>query len=337
MRDVTMVEDPDTEAWLAKFGDIIIAYMKNRAADPFMEWFHRKNSEGFFSDDLERVLTILIDARFDQMTTAEKALENTKTAVEVSCLKKVVGEDELPLLIPRQYFTAEKWTESFVRALPNLHAIARRIVAQKSWKANELFDLLLNEVRTHYLGVKTTRLAVRWLHELVPDLEIDMSTYEIPIDRLVYRVSCRLGLIDPNIEKYSGRGSVADVKIQALVKRLLPEKQWFFDEPLWSSGRRAINGGHCYPRNPSCGGCLFESICPRRFIECDPAQLGMETRYTRTMYTPSTVLQKNLARTVTQKQTEFAEFVEELEKKGIRGEEWREKMKQWQREHSESG
>jgi hypothetical protein len=332
-----MKESLDTETWLAKFRDVIITYMRNRKPDPFMKWFHRKDSNGFYSDDFERVLTILIDARFDQMTTAEKALENTKTAVEAGCLKKAVGQNELPSLIPRQYFAAEEWTESFVRALPNLHLMARRIAAQKSWRAYELFDLMLDEIRAPYLGVKTTRLAVRWLHELVPNLEIDMTTYEIPIDRLVYRVSCRLGLLDPNIEKYSARGSVADVKIQALVKRLLPEKPWFFDEPLWSSGRKAINGGHCYPRNPSCSGCLFESICPRRFAECDPAELGMEAGFARMARRPVTILQENLARTVTQKQTEFAEFVEKLKQKGIRGEEWREKMKEWQREHPESG
>jgi hypothetical protein len=40
--------------------------------------------------------------------------------------------------------------------------------------------------------------------------------------------------------------------------------------------------------------------------------------------------------TVTQ-QAEFAKFVEGLKQKGIQGKEWREKMKQWEREHRESG
>lgn len=334
-----MEERANTKIWLARLRDIIVAYMRNRAPDPFMEWFRHKDSRGFFADDFERVLVILIDARFDQMTTAEKALENTKMAVEANCLKKAIEPDKLPLLIPRQYFTAEGWTESFIMALPNLHRIARRIVAQKSWNANDLFDLMLHEIRARYLGVKTTRLAVRWLHELVASLDINMATYEIPIDRLVYRVSCRLGLINPNTDKYSGRRSIADVKIQTLVKRLLPDRPWFFDEPLWSSGRKAVNGGHCYPRNPNCKGCIFESICSKRFLDSDPAKIGMETKPIRGLpkkRSAPTSTKKSQAPTMTQKQAEFAKFVEELKKKGTKGEEWREKMKQWRREHSES-
>jgi hypothetical protein len=330
-----MTQEPDHN-WMKRFREIILVYNENRAPDPFMIWFRQKDSAKFFANDFERVLVILVDARFNQMTTADKALLNTKAAVEVGCLKRVIDLDKLPLLIPRQYSTREEWTESFIKALPNLHAIARRIVAQKRWNAVELFDLMLQQIRAHYLGVKTTRLAVRWLHELVHSLNIDMTTYEIPIDRLVYRVSCRLGLLDPNTEKYSGQGSVADVKIQTLVKRLLSGKQWFFDEPLWSTGRKRINGGHCYPQNPSCTGCIFENMCPRRFLDFDPAALGMETPLTRGRPKPATVSHKNPMPTVTQ-QAEFAKFVEGLKQKGIQGKEWREKMKQWEREHRESG
>jgi hypothetical protein len=327
-----MAREPDHE-WMKRFREIILAYNENRISDPFMIWFRQKDSAKFFVDDFERVLVILINARFDQMTTADKALLNTQTSVEAGCLKRVIELSELPLLIPRQYFSQENWNESFVKALPNLHAIARRIVAQKKWTANELFDLMLKEIRAQHLGVKTTRLAVRWLHELVPSLDIDMATYEIPIDRLVYRVACRLGLIHPNTEKYSGRGSLADVKIQALVRKLLPDKQWFFDEPLWSTGRKPINKGHCYPQNPSCGGCIFESICLRRFLDFDPAVLGMETGLTHDGLKPAKVSYKSRIPTVTERQAEFAKFVEGLKQKGIRGREWREKMEQWQREH----
>lgn len=51
------------------------------------------------------------------------------------------------------------------------------------------------------MGVKTTRLAIRWLHELIPELKIDMSDSEVPVDRNLYRVAARLGLIDPNPDK----------------------------------------------------------------------------------------------------------------------------------------
>jgi hypothetical protein len=38
---------------------------------------------------------------------------------------------------------------------------------------------------------------------------------------------------------------------------------------------------------------------------------------------------------IAQKQIEFAKFVEELKKKGVKGDEYRENVKQWQREHRE--
>ena len=323
--------------WLEQFRNIILAYNKKRQPDPFMRWFRDKEVQGFFADDVQKVLAVLVDARFDQMTTAEKALANTKMVVQAGCLKGAVRLKTLPVLIPRQYLSPEAWTESFVSALPNLQTIALRIVAQKNWRAFKLCDLMLCEIKTPYLGIKTTRLAIRWLYELLPFLSIDMESYEIPIDRLVYRVSCRLGLLDPNTDKYSGQGSNADVKLQTLVKRLLPGKQWIFDEPLWSTGRKAVNGGHCYPVNPSCGGCIFEAICPRKFLDFDPAEIGMVTGNTivRTGSKSFSGSSENPRKTITLQQIEFAKFVEELKQKGVTGEQWREQMNRWRREHPE--
>jgi len=64
--------------WLNDFKNIILRYNKHRISDPFMAWFRRKDKKGTFASNFERVLIILIDAWFDQQTTAEKALENTK-------------------------------------------------------------------------------------------------------------------------------------------------------------------------------------------------------------------------------------------------------------------
>lgn len=320
----------DLTEWETKLKDIIILYTGNRKPDPFMKWFKQKDSEGFFAGDFERVLTILIDARFDQKTTAEKALEYTQAVVQMGVLKSLVARSELPLLVPREKMTAEKWTALFCSSLSSLHELAKRIVDQGEWDAAELLRLMKYEFKVPYLGVKTSRLAVRWLHELVPRIKIDMFTYSIPVDSLVYRVCCRLGVIDPNSDKYHGEGSPADVKIQAFVRRIWPEKSWLLDEPFWSAGRRPERGGHCFPQNPNCHGCLFESICPRKLLDTDPVKLGMEAPNTRKWLTPVAFQKKPV---ITQRQTEFAKFVEGLEQKGIRGEEWREKVKQWQREH----
>lgn len=94
--------------WLDNFRKIIVEYHKNRAPDPFMVWFRRKNAEGFFADEFEKVLAILIDARFDQRTTAENALQNTQKVVKLGALKrKFIAATELDYLIPRQNLTGE--------------------------------------------------------------------------------------------------------------------------------------------------------------------------------------------------------------------------------------
>ena len=323
----------DPKKWLSEFRKIIINYTENRAPDPFMIWFRQQDSEGFFSNDCERVLVILIDARFDQRTTADKALQNTITVVKVGALKRSLTREELPLLIPRQNVTAKKWAGLFYTSLPKLHGLAKQIVERREWDAANLINFMLYDSkgkrRVPYFGIKTVRLATRWLHELVPTLRIDMRSYKIPVDSLIYRVSCRLGIIDPKTDKYFGEDSPADLKIQAFVKQIFPDKPYILDEPLWSTGRRAIDGGHCFPQNPNCNGCLFESICPRNYVKINPAKLDMDAALTSQFKRVPTPKEK----VVIERQAKFAKFVEKLKQEGIRGEEYRTKIMQWYREH----
>jgi hypothetical protein len=167
---------------------------------------------------------------------------------------------------------------------------------------------------------------------LVSSVKIDMLTYKIPIDSLVYRVWSRLGLIDPYVDKYSGENSPADVKVQAFVSKVFPQKPWLLDESLWSTGRQPDKGGHCFPKHPNCDGCLFESICRRRFLDADPSSLGMEVSNAERQPT-----YKPRQQEVTSEQAEFAKYVEDLKQKGVKGEEYREKIVQWQREHRKVG
>jgi len=242
-----------------------------------MTWFREKDGEDAFANDFERILIILIDARFDQQTTAERALENTKRVFRAGVLKRQLDRNEVPVLIPRQRTTAEKWTEFFYLAIPRLYRLSREILRKKIWASQELLDLMSSSYfKVPYLGVKTSRLAVRWLHELVPNLEIDMHNFRIPVDRLVYRVACRLGIVNPHIDKYYGERSPGDLKIQAFAKTLFPGDPWFIDEPLWSTGRQASKGGHCYPTHPKHEGCLLEPICSKKFSDFDPSEIGME-------------------------------------------------------------
>jgi hypothetical protein len=322
-----------SEKWLSEFRRIILQYNENRVSDPFMDWFRDKDKAGFFVTDFERVLAILIDSRFDQRTTAENALRNTQDVVECGALKNFsLAPSELPLLIPRQSKTAKAWTELFCDALPSLHKLAEKILAKKKWQVNDLFKLILFDYRVPYLADKTSRLAVRWLHELVDYLEIDMRNYEIPVDSLVYRVASRLGIIDPNVDKYYGNGSPADLRIQSFVQLLFPEKPWIMDEPLWAAGRRPEKGGHCFPTDPSCEGCIFNSLCPKKFTDFAPESVGMESASNSKVHTPEA---KKRVKSPSEKQLAFASYVEELKQKGITGESYREKIAQWQREHKD--
>ena len=263
--------------WKDSIREIILEYNKHRISDPFMTWFRQKDKEKAFANDFERILIILIDARFDQQTTADKALENTRRVFEAGVLKRQLDRSEIPSLIPRQRMTAEKWTNLFYVAIPRLYRLATEIGRKRTWTAQELLRLMhSSRFKVPYLGVKTSRLAVRWLYELVPNLKIDMQDFKVPVDRLVYRVACRLGIINPRVDKYYGEGSPADLKIQTLAKTLFPNDPWFLDEPLWSTGRQASKGGHCYPTHPRHDGCIFETICQKKFNEFDPSGIGMQ-------------------------------------------------------------
>lgn len=264
--------------WLDNFRKVIVEYHKDRAPDPFMFWFRKKNAESFFADDFEKLLTILIDARFDQRTTAENALQNTQKVVELGALKrKSISAKELDYIIPRQHLTGETWAYLFRVSLPKLHELAKRIVSEESWDAQELLKLMLHDYKVPYMGVKTSRLAIRWLYELMPQLKIDMRSYTIPVDTLVYRVSCRLGIINPYYDRYSGENSPADVKIQSFAKSIFPNEPHLLDEPLWATGRQADKGGYCFSTNTDCQKCLFNSICKRKFRNVDPSKIGMYT------------------------------------------------------------
>ena len=260
-----------------EFRKIILEYNKHRISDPFMTWHRQKDGEKAFANDFERILMILIDARFDQQTTADKALENTKRVFKSGVLKRQLDRSEIPLLIPRQRKTAEQWTNLFHLAIPRLYRLSKVILRKRTWTAQELLRLMRSShFRVPYLGVKTSRLAVRWLYELVPNLKIDMLDFKVPIDRLVYRVSCRLGIIDPYVDRYYGERSPGDLKIQVFAKTLFPSNPWLLDESLWSTGRQASKSGHCYPTHPRHEGCIFETICPKKYNEVDPSEIGMQ-------------------------------------------------------------
>jgi len=146
-----------------------------------------------------------------------------------------------------------------------------------------------------------------------------------------------LGIIDPHTDKYFGKRSPADVKIQAFAKALFPNDPWFLDEPLWSSGRQPSDGGHCTPRSPHHNGCIFEKICPRRYTDFDPSEIGIESDRITGCRTTSSYRQKNKTKELTDRQKRFREFVQKLREQGARGEEYRRKIAEWSETNSQRG
>ena len=321
---------PVNNEWLDRFRNIILRYNKKRISDPFMAWFREQNQKGVLASNFERILIILVDARFDQQTTAEKALENTKRVFKAGVLKKQPKRNEIPLLIPRRRMTAERWTDLFHAAVPKLYRLVMRIGEKREWSAEELLGLMRSaSYKVPYLGIKTSRLAVRWLHELVSDLKIGMSDFKVPIDVLVYRVASRLGLIDPQVDKYYGEGSPADLKIQSFAKMLFPDNPWFLDEPLWSTGRQPSEGGHCFPTFPDHKGCIFEGICPKKYVDFDPSKIGMEPSLKTGCRITTSYSRRVKVRKLTDRQERFSEFVQQLKEQGVTGEEYRRKITEW--------
>lgn len=254
----------------------ILQYRKHRISDPFISWFRERDSADGFSSAFEKILVVLIDARFNQQTRAEHALDNTKRMSKAGALRRVIERDEVPLLIPRQRMTPENWTDLFFTSQRRLRQLAKRIEAKQRWSASTLLACMRSrDYKVPNLGLKTSRLAVRWLHELIPELDIDVSDFKIPIDARAYRVASRLGIIDPKVDTYAGAGNPADRKIQAFASTLFPDDPWFLDEPLWSTSRQPSEGGHCNPITPQCQGCIFDEICPKRYVDVNPSEMSI--------------------------------------------------------------
>lgn len=243
--------------------------------DPFIQRYRDVVSANPGIDVRLRILLILVNARFDQGTVAERAMENTRRIFESGLLNRdAVSLEELPPLNTRQRVSVDRWRMLFHHSLPKLRELSSEIAGSSTWTAGALLRSITS-ARIPYFGPKTARLAVRWLSELVVDLTVDMSDSEVPVDSLVYRVAARLGLIDPELDKYWGPTSPAHQKIQQAARQLFPRNPSLVDEPLWMMGRQPRNGGFCYPKRPSCdSGCLFSALCPRLYADHDPSDLG---------------------------------------------------------------
>jgi hypothetical protein len=106
-------------------------------------------------------------------------------------------------------------------------------------------------------------------------VEVDFSDTPIVIEKGLYRVASRLGIVDPHSDYYQGRSSTGDTKIQSFAKAAFPQDPWKVEEPMAWMGRGEEEGGHCFPIQPWCEGCFFETFCPKLCAHFDPSENGM--------------------------------------------------------------
>ena len=258
-------------SWIENFKDTVeIFYQKPR--DIFSMWFEECHKEGRFINSLHAILTILIHSRFDQGNQSIQALENTQRVFRIVVQPNLLLE-EIPPLEGTTFESGEVWKGLFHRALPKIQQIGNAILEKGKWNAFDLERLI--QVIPH-MGHQNSRLAIRSMHELIPDIvEVDFFNTPIVIEENLYRVASRLGILDPHFDSFQGRNSMGDIKIQSFANTVFPENPAKIEEPMAWMGMEEERGGHCFPTQPRCEGCLFETFCPKLHLHFNPSEKGM--------------------------------------------------------------
>jgi hypothetical protein len=265
--------EPVPFPWIEEFKKSIESYSQKHP-DPFSCWFQSQQEKSEFKDGFHSLITILIHARFDQTDEPLKALENTQRVFTLA-LNPNTAPAPIPALEGTGFFTGEQWRDLFSRALPKLQQVCHGILERRKWEAFEIQRLI--QVIPH-MSEKSSRKSVRWISDLTPAVvDIDFATLSVSIDENVYRVACRLGVVDPHFDFYQGRNSMGDRKIQAFAVSAFPKNPSRIEDPMTWIGRTE-EGGHCFPSEPQCQGCLFEAFCQKLCLHFDPSEKGMSHR-----------------------------------------------------------
>jgi hypothetical protein len=258
-------------SWIEYFR-VAVETFYQKPRDIFSIWFEECRKEGEFKNSLHALLTILVHSRFDQGNQSIKALENTQRVFRLIIQLNLLL-DEIPPLEGTPFVSGEVWRDLFHRALPKVQQIGNAILEKNKWNAFDLERLI--QVIPH-MGHPNSRMAIRWINELIPDVvEVDFSDTPISIGEGLYRVASRLGIVDPHFDYYQGRNSMGDIKIQSFAKMAFPQDPVKVEEPMAWMGRGEERGGHCSPIQPRCEGCLFETFCPKLYVHFNPSEKGM--------------------------------------------------------------
>jgi hypothetical protein len=264
-------ESPPYFSWIETFKDTVEKFYQI-PRDIFSMWFEECRKEERFINSLHVLLTILVHSRFNQGSQFLQALENTQRVFNMVVQSNLLLE-EIPSLEGTPFESGEVWKDLFHRALPKIQQIGKAILEKSEWNAYDLERLI--QVIPH-MGHQNSRLAIRSIHELIPDIvKVDFPNTPIVIEESLYRVASRLGIVDPHFDTFQGKNSMGDVKIQSFASMVFPENPVKVEEPMTWMGMEEERGGHCFPTQPRCEGCLFETFCPRLYLHFNPSEKGM--------------------------------------------------------------
>ena len=258
-------------SWIGYFRNAVETFYQT-PHDIFSIWFEECRKKGEFENSLHGLLTILVHSRFDQGSQSNKALENTRKLFRLIVQPNLLL-DEIPPLEGTSFVSGEVWRDLFQRALPKVHQIVNAIIEKNKWNVFDLERLI--RVIPH-MGNQNSPMAIRWINELIPDVaEIDLSNAPITIGEGLYRVAARLGIVDPHLDYYQGRNSIADTKIRSFAIAAFPHNPLKVEKPMSWMGGGEERGGHCFPIQPWCDGCVFKTFCPRLYLDFNPSEKGM--------------------------------------------------------------
>jgi hypothetical protein len=261
-------------SWMEEFRNSIEAY-SNKLQPIFCSWFEARRKEGAFSNSNHFLLTIMVHSRFDQSSDPLHSLGNTEKVFQL-ILQPNLSLEEIPSLEGTSLQPGSDWRNLFHRAIPKLQQVADKILEQGRWNASELERLI--QIIPH-MDSKSSRRAVWWITQLIPDsVEVDYSEAPVIVEGGLYRVASRLGVVDPHFDYYQGSNSTGDLKIQAFAKEAFPQCPIKIEEPMTWLGTEQEEGGHCFPNQPRCEGCPFDSFCPKLYYDFNPAEKGMRGR-----------------------------------------------------------
>jgi hypothetical protein len=256
--------------WIEEFRNSIQTF-DQKYPDSLTVWFGEQKSQNELKDPSHSLLTLLVHARFDQMNDTETTLRNTQRVFRLLA-KPEIALDEIPVLEGTLFFSGEQWRDLFHRAISKLQQVSHVILEKRAWEASEIGRLIL--VIPH-MSERLSRKAVRWISQLMPEgVEIDFSNHPIWIDASLYRVASRLGIIDPHFDSNQGKSSMGDLKIQTFAKAAFPQDPSKIEAPMVGVGRNDAEG-LCLSFHPRCAGCLFETFCPKLYLDFDPSEKGM--------------------------------------------------------------